>query len=175
MILSAPISSNLIGAEGGPGRPGQHKDTSLLQEQVCYVHIKGCFYNETLPSHISNLGLQVIWFTKNVEPYLLGGFAQTVGGGECVEARVGTFALLDQQRAAVVRHHLVDVLVVLNFHPAVGLVRRSFVPGEGGERTPPYFGHYGNVGALFHLHELLQLNRGGTCRGTANRSLKAAV
>lgn len=102
--------------------------------------------------------------TEHVEPHLLGGLAEAVGGHQRVQAGVGTFALLDQQCAAVIRHDLVDVFVVLNLHLVIRLVGRSFVPGERGERTAVDLGHYADVGALFDLHELLQLDRWSACK-----------
>lgn len=79
--------------------------------------------------------------TENVEPHLLGGLAKAVGGHQSVQASVGTFSLLDEEGAAVVRHNLVDVLVILNLHLVVRLVGWSFVPGECGEWTATDLGH----------------------------------
>lgn len=104
--------------------------------------------------------------TEHVEPHLLGGLAETVGGDQRVQAGVRTLALLDQQCAAVVRHHLVDVLVILNLHLVVGLVGRSLVPGECGEWTAPDLGNDADVAALLGLHELLQLNGRRAWRNT---------
>lgn len=101
--------------------------------------------------------------TEHVEPHLHGGLAEAVGRHQRVEAGVWTFALLDEQRAAVVGHDLVDVLVVLNFHLVVRFVRRSLVPGECGERTAADLCHNADVGALLDLHELLQFNGRSAC------------
>lgn len=93
--------------------------------------------------------------TENIKPHFLGGLAEAVGGHERVQACVRTFALWNQQRATVIGHYLVDVLVVLNLHPVVRFVGWSLVPGECGEWTATNLGHYTDVGALFNLHELL--------------------
>lgn len=98
---------------------------------------------------------KLIVCTKHIESHLLGGLAKAIGGHKSVEAGIGTFALLDEQRAAIIRYDLVDVLVILNLHLVVGLVGRSLVPGEIGERTATDLSHNADVGALFDLHELL--------------------
>lgn len=102
--------------------------------------------------------------TEHVEPHLLGGLAKAVGSHQRVQACVATFALLDEQRAAVVRNNLIYMLVVLNLHLGVGLVGRGLVPGECREWTATNLGHNANVGALLHLHELLQLDGWSTWR-----------
>ncbi|KAF3843848.1 hypothetical protein F7725_002697 [Dissostichus mawsoni] len=71
----------------------------------------------------------LVTITQHIEPHLCGGLPDAVGGDQGVESGVGSVPLLDEERAAVVAHHLVDVLIVRDLHPLLGVVGGRFVPG----------------------------------------------
>lgn len=168
---SDPLRADLLKLNGSRGRTGTtwRNDISshlmwhvTFDNKVTKLDNEKCLGLTTSHRRLPNM-LVKNWrlrleLTKHVEPHLLGRFAKAVGGHKRVKASIGAFALLYQQRAAVVRHHLVDMFIVGDLHLAVGLVGRGLVPSESGERAAAYPGHNADVTALLGLHELLQLD-----------------
>lgn len=72
--------------------------------------------------------------------------------------------LLDQQRALVLGHQFVHVLVVLDWSLLLRFGQTGFVPGECGKRTAAHLCHDADITALLALHGLTQLNGWSTCR-----------
>lgn len=106
----------------------------------------------------------VEFLTKDKELDVLGDGAQAVAGSQAVEGSVEPAGLLDQQRALVLRHQFVDVLVVLDGGLLLRFCHGGFLPGECGERTTAHLRHDTDITTLLALHHLTQLNGGSTCR-----------
>lgn len=107
---------------------------------------------------------ELVPLTKNREPDVLGGAAQTVAGSQAVDGAIGPAGLLDQQCALVLIHQFVDVLVVLDGRLLLSFGHVGFLPGERGERAATDFSYHANVTALLSLHGLAELNGGSDYR-----------